>query len=381
MKRTPKVLTLIGDMDGCALWRCLNPITELQRQGYKGIEWGAKDDDRLALIFHQYDAVVLPRLHWPAEEEEQAARWFFTLRMAGLKIIYELDDDLISDYFVNRIIFKDGVSQEFAVGKRNSILRTIRKCDGVTVSSQRLATLLRAHDINLPIYVVPNYIDVNWFRQVMKKGERQVHGLTIGWAGGARPDADVAEMAEAWLRISRRFPNVKFVVQGHHARIIYDTVPNNRIIPLDWMPIQTYPLGMMNIDIGCCPLSDNPFNRCKTPIKAMEFALAGAAVVASPVLYSQIIEDGKNGFIARTADEWENALARLVVNYEERRRMHRNLLATVKKNHSLERNAWRWMDAWSTIIGEDILTVHPGIIIPESDNPISEFRRYRNAVS
>jgi len=364
MIRSPRVLTLIGDMDGCALWRCLNPIAELQRQGYQGIDWGAKDDDRLAKIFHTYDAVILPRLHWPAEEQENAAKWFFTLRMAGLKVIYELDDDLLSDYFVHRLVELHGQGESFASNRRNSIIHTIKKCDGVTVSSQRLATLLRQY-VDIPIVVIPNYIDIRWFRKVIKAGERKIPGMTIGWAGGIRPDSDVLEMAEAWARIAQRFPDVKFVVQGHHASAIYERVPVNRIVPLDWMPIDYYPMGLINIDIGCCPLADNPFNRCKTPIKAMEYAVAGAAVVGSPTLYSQIIDDGINGYIARTADEWESALAELVSNYEKRRAMHRALFAKVKKYHSLEANAWRWVQAWTQLIGEDVLAVHPGILLPK----------------
>jgi hypothetical protein len=48
---------------------------------------------------------------------------------------------------------------------------------------------------------------------------------------------------------------------------------------------QTYrPLAHM-VDIGCCAVADTPFSRAKTPIKAWEYAAAGAAVVATPALY------------------------------------------------------------------------------------------------
>ena len=66
-----RVLALTGDMDGCTLWRVLMPFTELQRQGYKGIEWGPRDDDRLAAVVHNFDAVILPRLHWPMSRARQ----------------------------------------------------------------------------------------------------------------------------------------------------------------------------------------------------------------------------------------------------------------------------------------------------------------------
>jgi len=54
----PRVLALVGDMDGCALWRVLQPFTELQRQGYPA-EWGARGDDRLHVGIGQgVDSVI-----------------------------------------------------------------------------------------------------------------------------------------------------------------------------------------------------------------------------------------------------------------------------------------------------------------------------------
>jgi hypothetical protein len=52
-------------MGGCELWRSLQPVKELQRQGYPMIEWGYRNDGRLANIAHLFDAIVLQRLSWP----------------------------------------------------------------------------------------------------------------------------------------------------------------------------------------------------------------------------------------------------------------------------------------------------------------------------
>lgn len=344
-----KVLALVGEMDGCSLWRVLLPFSELQRQGYRGIEWGMRDDDRLAAIAHQFDAVILPRLHWPPEERDKADQWFEALHRAGLAVIYEVDDDLFSDDFARRLVTLHGYTRQYAEERRECILHVLRSCDGVTVSGQRLATMVRQYT-SRPVRVVPNYIDLRWFKRVQRQAERKVQGLTIGWAGGNRPDSDVEVMAQAWSRIAARYPHVTFVVQGHHARAIYDAVPNERIAMLDWMPIDSYPAGMVNIDIGCCPLGDTQFNRAKTYIKAMEYAASGAAVVASPTVYSQLLEHGVDGYIARTVDDWEAALAELVEDYTRRRQVAKVLLHKVRQYHSLESNAWRWVEAWDEIV-------------------------------
>lgn len=360
-----KVLTLVGEMDGCALWRCLLPVTELQRQNYQGYEWGRLDDEHLTPIVEKFDAVVLPRLHWPAKERAQGERWFTALHRAEKAIIYECDDDLFTDDFVRRLTNHHGYTREYAEERRECILHVLKHCDGVTVSTQRLATIVREYT-DMPVKVVGNYIDLLWFKRIQKQAERKVWGLTIGWAGGNRPDSDVEMMANAWGRIAARYPNVTFVIQGHHAKAFYDNVPNERIAMLKWLPIDIYPVGLVNIDIGCCPLGDTPFNRSKSAIKAMEYAASGAAVVASPTVYSQIIQHGQDGFIAETVDEWEGYLSRLVESYELRRDMNKALFHKIKTQYSLEDNAWRWVTAWTEIVDNYRWRQDHQILLPKS---------------
>jgi glycosyltransferase involved in cell wall biosynthesis len=81
----------------------------------------------------------------------------------------------------------------------------------------------------------------------------------------------------------------------------------------------------------------------------MEYAAAGAAVVASPTLYGSLVDHGSSGFLAESVGEWEDALAQLVESNALRRMMATRLLKTVEKRHSLAGNLWRWPAAWSTI--------------------------------
>jgi glycosyltransferase involved in cell wall biosynthesis len=344
-----RVLALVGEADGCSAWRIFQPFAELQRRGYPA-EW-----DYLHNAGHVYplaarmDAVILPRLHWPPEERARGDRFLAALHNAGLAVIYEVDDDMFSEDFHRRLVDVHGKPHRDADDIRESIFHTLRGADGVTVSSQRLATIVRQHT-ERPVEVVPNAIDLPWFRAVQARAERQGGGLTIGWAGGIRPDSDVAMMAEAWGRIAARFPAVMFVVIGHQPPVIAEHVPAERVRAVPWMPVEEYPLGMAHIDIGCCPLADTAFNRAKTFIKAMEYAAGGAAVVASPTVYGQLITHGRDGFLCETAGEWEAALARLVTSANVRRGMARRLAVKVEREHALEKTVLRWPVAWTRIV-------------------------------
>lgn len=359
---TVRVLALVGDLDGCSLWRILQPFAELQKRGFTA-EWGYRNDARLGQIAHHFNAVILPRLNWPVEERENGDRFLQALRNAGLAVIYEVDDDMFSDDFHRRLIDTHGKPHKQADEIRESILHTVRGVDGVTVSSQRMATIVRRYT-DRPVEVVENAIDLEWFTAVQKQGRRTVKGLTIGWAGGIRPDTDVEQMAAAWGRIAAKHPHVSFVVMGHQPQVIKDNVPAERLTVIPWMPIETYPQGLLNIDIGCCPLTDTAFNRAKTWIKALEYGASGAAVVASPTVYGKLIEHGYDGYIARTADEWTAALDYLVGNANHRQHLVQRLQSKINKHHTLATNVLKWPVAWTRIV-EDFRQRQSGrILVP-----------------
>lgn len=368
-----RVLALVGDLDGCALWRALLPVSELQRQGFDGIEWDRMMNPVLDHIFDlriwehlRFDAITLPRQHFEPKDKKKAEKWFGALRNAGIAVLYELDDDLFSEDFERRLIEHKGYDKVKAKERRGCIMDTIEQCDGMTVSSQRLATMARKY-VDMPIRVVPNYIDLRWFKTIQKHSQRDPHltGTTIGWAGGMRSSWDLKMMAEAWAIIADKYSHVTFVIQGHHDPVFYELVPEERIAMIDWMPIESYPAGLLNIDIGCCPLEDTAFNRAKTYIKAMEYAASGAPVVASPPVYSQIIEHGVDGYIARSVDDWVEYLSLLVEDYTHRKEMAKRLLAKVRKEHSLENHAWRWVEAWTDLIQQFRNKQRSQILLPK----------------
>lgn len=357
---TVRVLALIGEEDGCALWRVLQPFTELQRIGYQSAEWGYRNDGRLGNIAHLFDAVILPRLHWPLEEQANGDKFLGALRNAGLATIYEVDDDMFSDDFYRRLIHIHGKGFREAGEIRDSILHTVRRVDGVTVSSQRMATIVRKYT-DRPVEVVENAIDWQWFTAVQKQARRTVRGLTIGWAGGIRPDSDVEQMAMAWGRIAKKHPHVTFVVMGHQPDVIKEQVPPERIKSIKWLPIHAYPMGLVNIDIGCCPLTDTPFNRAKTWIKALEYGASGAAVVCSPTVYGRLIEHGYDGYVARNADEWTDALDALVSSANHRQHIVQRLRNKILKHHTLATNVLKWPVAWTRIV-EDFRIRRPSAL-------------------
>jgi glycosyltransferase involved in cell wall biosynthesis len=347
------MLALVADMTGPTLWRSLWPITALERRGYP-CGWEYKDAALAAPLAANFDGCLLSRVSWPPGHWRLVKNALTEAHDAGRFWVYDCDDDLFGEDSIHRLIemeWTDGCSLAELEAARRERLWAMQVCDGVTTTTPYLASVV-SRLTDRPVVVVPNAIDVIWFRSVVRATRREISGLTIGWAGGKRPDADVAVMADAWARLAARYPAVRFVVGGYLPDVVRLRVPANRLAFIPWLPLERYPAMFRQIDIACAPLADTPFNRAKTPIKAYEAALAGACVVASPTLYGEVIDDGTTGRLATTADDWEAALADLIERPALRAILAGRLLRVVEKQHALERNLWRWPAAWSTIAAQ-----------------------------
>jgi O-antigen biosynthesis protein len=347
----PRVLSIVGDESGCSMWRAWQPARFLQLHGYP-CDWvHVRDPALIDVPLEGYEAIVLCRLAWHRTDRKRAGRWLDTLRARGRRVFFEADDDLFTPFMVEQQAHRINPEKTRAQleADRADALWAMGRCDGVTVSTQYLASTVRRYT-DAPVEVVPNAIDAGWFTSRQRGVPRPWKNLTIGWMGGNRPDADLEPMAVAWGRIARRYPDVMFLVFGHQPPVVAAHVPDERTIRISWLPTQDYPRGLVGVDIGCCPLDDTPFNRSKTPIKAFEFGLSGAAVVASPTVYGKVIRHGWNGLLASRASEWEWALDEYLSNRDGQEMNATYLAHDVLERWSLKANYWRWPAAWRRLM-------------------------------
>ena len=122
-------------------------------------------------------------------------------------------------------------------------------------------------------------------------------------------------------------------------------VGDTRIYDGQFVPYEKYEQTLYTSDIALLPLQDNKFNRAKSDLKFIECAACGTAVLASPVVYSDVIKDGENGFIFYDMKEFAQKLEILIKNRDKRRKMATAAYEYVKHNrlmsqHYEERLDW-----------------------------------------
>ncbi len=88
------------------------------------------------------------------------------------------------------------------------------------------------------------------------------------------------------------------------------------------------------------PLPDDEWAKGKCGFKALQYMALELPAVASPVgVNSKIINHGVNGFLCKTAKEWEETLKILIEDSSLRKKMGVNGRNTVVENYSVLSNS------------------------------------------
>jgi hypothetical protein len=120
--------------------------------------------------------------------------------------------------------------------------------------------------------------------------------------------APLREPINAALRLAGGRAHVEVI----HDRAFFDALdtPHKTFTPL--CDYQQYHAVLRRCHVALLPLSDTPFNRCKSDLKFLEAAGHSVAALASPTVYEGSIEPGRTGILCRTAGEFGSSLQRLI---------------------------------------------------------------------
>jgi glycosyltransferase involved in cell wall biosynthesis len=241
------------------------------------------------------------------------------LRRTNRRIIFDFDD---------AVMFRDQKHRRPLRGKDfKKFLRTVRHCAAVVAGNDFLACFAEASGCRA--IILPTSIDL---RRYHLKKNFDGSGLTIGWVGLSDGLPYLRHIQPALQRLGEMFPGLKLkVVSDKPLQLDRVQVEND-----PWR-LETEQTNLASFDIGIMPLWDSVWTRGKCGYKILQYMGVGTAVVASDVgVNNEIISHGENGFLARTQDDWVNALSSLIQNAEQRRTFGLRGRALIEKSYSLE---------------------------------------------
>jgi len=119
--------------------------------------------------------------------------------------------------------------------------------------------------------------------------------------------------------------------------------PELGIQGVDWAAA-TEVRDLSEFDIGVMPLPDDEWARGKCGLKGLQYMALEIPTVMSPVgVNTEIIEDGRNGFLAAREDEWVEKLANLIESAGLRRELGQAARRTVEERYSVHSQRDRYV--------------------------------------
>jgi len=325
-----RVVFLRGDNMGCGFWRVKLPGEYLRDQENDisvQITDVAIDYDQLV----KYDVIVVQRVF-----EYEQYYILSTLKAAGKKIVYEVDDDVFNVASHNPCA---------NIYNRYDAQLCMRHCltlaDKVIVTSERLA---KALDVEDKAIIYPNSLDWDKLFYVNKKSEkRKKH--RIFWSGSNTHNEDFKVCMPALLRIFKEREDVELFIIGTVPPIVQQLLGeySDRIIYNPGMHTEAffqYLRFSLDADIGIVPLEDTTFNHSKSICKGLEYTLARIPIVASGCPpYSDVFEHGKDACLCSTEEEWYESINSLLESEEMREEMVKNARKKAVEKFHLRKNA------------------------------------------
>jgi glycosyltransferase involved in cell wall biosynthesis len=284
-----------------------------------------------ALIgMRDYDAVYVFReaaLLGPAIFE-------YWVKLSGVPMVFDFDDAVFVPY-------DSPANGSWSKLKFPGKTRTIcRLSSHVMAGNPYLAEYARR--VNSNVTIIPTTIDTDKYTPGRSAPESATP--VIGWSGSFSTVQYLDILREPLQRLAAR--------EKFRLRII--GASNYRLdgVDLEVMPwrSQTEVEDLRVIDIGVMPLPDDAWSRGKCGLKALQYMALGIPTICSPVgVNSDIIQDGVNGFLASTADEWIEKLTALLRAPDLRKRLGSAGRRTVEAKYSARSQVPRVLEIFKSV--------------------------------
>jgi glycosyltransferase involved in cell wall biosynthesis len=260
------------------------------------------------------------------------------VRRPGIPIIYDFDDPVFLPY---RSPMNGWFSLLKFPGKTHKLFRM---SDHIIAINGLLSDYARR--FNPSVSVIPNCVDIERYHPGERSDRKAVRLVWIG-SHSTMPNL---ETIIPILRSLRSEPPVSLRVIG-----VGDVSMEGVETDVRQWSAATEVSDLQDCDIGLLPLLDHSWHPWKFFFKTIQYMAVGLPVVARRIgSNSEIIEDGVNGFLVQTEDEWRNRLQQLIDNPELRRRMGASARATVVAQYSTQVQMPRMISIFEKVLEQSL---------------------------
>ena len=283
-----------------SVWiRCYQLIPYLKEMGYTSTinDFFHKPD--IAIIVRREDYII-----------KQVAR---LLKRRGVKVVYDINVNYYERWGENieKTVFKNQVKQA---------IEMTRMSDAVFAASKYIHKIASDHNENS--YYLPDSVDLNHFCKTKTYSDEIKMPLKLIWSG-----------------INPKIEDLRIPINAIKGLPVefYIISDNKREIGMPYKFIrweyQSFPDAILQGDLCISPKPmGNSYDMGHSYFKIAVFLAQGVPVIASSLpSYEEIITNGKNGYIAKSIDDWRRYLSQIIENPELLKELSHNAIEGAPK--------------------------------------------------
>jgi glycosyltransferase involved in cell wall biosynthesis len=242
------------------------------------------------------------------------------------KIIYDFDD---------AIWLKDPAGDRGLIGRLKWQQKVASICHWaykVSCGNAYLADYARQFNSNT--IVNPTTLDTDRLHNQVRD-QNQVGPPVIGWTGTHTTLRYLDLVWPVLERLEREGEEFVFHVISNEPPV-HTGLRSLRYSP--WSK-QTEIADLLQFNLGLMPLVDDPWSKGKCAFKALQYMALGMPALVSPVgMNTEVVQNGTNGFVCATEQEWYRSLRQLLASQAERARQGTAARRTIMERYSVNSN-------------------------------------------
>ena len=273
---------------------------------------------KIIYIANKFDIVYLQRTTFMFGLEK-------LLKIRNKNIIFDIDDSIyMPDNEENGIL---GALKKSMKRKEVSSVLKITKC--VIVENRHIKNFVRQYCNN--IYLITGPIDS--VKNYTKEYRQDAKEIAIGWIGSPSTTPYLNMLNNVFVELSKKYKIKVMLIGAAHYEIEGLKIEN-----IPWQE-ETEVFQLHKFDIGIMPMPDDEWTRGKVGCKMLQYmANAIPAVVSYTPTNAEIIEDGVNGFLARSESQWVEKMSLLIESFDLRQMVGKKGRQAVEEKFSLQVN-------------------------------------------
>jgi len=328
--------------------RLLDPLRELERLGR--MEWTFVSMHQGAVPIEQLLDADLWVIHREFADRDLSAGLLEAALLLNKPVVFDIDD-LITD------LPRSNPFWSYCNKVLPAVQETLRRADFVTATSSRLLEGLTeaVPEVAGKGHVLRNLIDTGiWGTGFRPCPARPGEPLIVGWCGSPTHDEDLAIVEEAITYLMRKH---RGELEFHFFGYLPESLQGRDGIYLVRGPVGDvgkHARGVRGatIHLAIAPLTDHPFNQCKSDLKWLEYSISCIPGIYSNVTpYAGSIQSGINGLLVENnTAAWVEAIERLIADRELREKIARNAYDTVRATLCVDVAATRYDDLYRSFV-------------------------------